>query len=264
MKIKLYLIIFLFFQIQCIIGQEILEFEVKYLPNSDYLISTDQKMKYEMFMDANDGTGKIPEISEDSVKMNYSIHTTEKKDSIIPIKIVLLDSISAQLQKGTKFHGYAKGMAIRLDSIESTDMTELYKDILIKNMQSTFNQADFPKKTLKIGESFIHNSTMDLSTGFMPIKINTITTYKLEKVENQIAEFDVDKKYELNSQTEEMNIKIDGTGSGKIIYDSNEHFFTEYRLSFRMNMLMELMGMKVEGESSSDMIQNVIINTASR
>ena len=88
------------------------------------------------------------------------------------------------------------------------------------------------------------------SAGDMKFKI--ITNYKLSKIENKLAHFDLIQSFTLDSDIKMINMDATGNGDGKAIFDFSENVMKSVITDLKMKMTVEIKeNIKMINNSSS-------------
>lgn len=253
-------------------GQEEIDFKVGHLPNHDYTLSQKQMSENiinyiatdEILQSLKNNGVENPTITKDTALLKSISRTGSLKGNEFPINIELLESNNPTLVSGTKFFGKSVNQKVRIDSIFSTTMDDEKKMMLMTAMESMLNQAEYPTRKIKVGESFKQNNPMSIPIGNVVIKMEINSTYTLTKVNKGIGHFDLDQVYILKTEIEDYEIKLNGSGSGKIQYDIEKQFFTKYFLEMEMNLKMDLEPFSIELQTKGTTNQTTEIKKASR
>ena len=268
---KILLLILAIITISCN-GQEEIDFKVGHLPNHDYTLSQKQMSENiinyiatdEILQSLKNNGVENPTITKDTVLLKSISRTGSLEGNEFPINIELLESNNPTLVSGTKFFGKSVNQKVKIDSIFSTTMDNEKKMMLMTAMESMLNQAEYPTRKIKVGESFKQNSPMSIPIGNVVIEMEINSTYTLTKVNNGIGHFDLDQIYILKTEIEDYEIKLSGNGNGKIQYDIEKQFFTKYFLEMEMNLKMDLEPFSIELQTKSITDQKTEIKKASR
>lgn len=156
-----------------------------------------------------------------------------------------IDSIDGYLDS-CKIYGRMKGQKIsQIDSIIMPNKDNTIIDILKNTMLNFELGAEYPEKYLKVADQFMMESPMKLPLGFFNFEANVISRYKLNKIENGLAYFDVKQDFVGNGE-KLIDMKFSGSGTGEMIFNSkifNAHY-TKINTNFKMSMAFT--GKKIE------------------
>lgn len=267
------LILFIQFSLICF-GQDGVVFKMSFKPETEYQqimsSTTESIIKYsgsEDFLAKMKEKGvDNPNIVKQKITTELSILTGKlKKDGRFPIVMEYVNTDIGNDEKlvpdGTKIYGSTilDSMPI-LDSISSIGLTEEFKNTLLKTMQSTFSQIEFPNKNLKIGETFEQKTPLSIPVADVSIEMVINSTYKLVSISNGIATFDIIQEYVVTSTITKYQFKIEGNGKGVINYDIDKNYFTVYKTEMLMKMNVDLDSFSMDLEQKSIVIQNTIIS----
>ena len=269
---KIYLFILLTSVITSCKSQEEINFKVGYLPNFNYTLTQKQisenNVKYiaskEMLQNLQNYGVENPTITKDTVLLKSISKTGSLNENEFPIDIELLETNNPILIKGTKFYGKSVNQQIKLDSISSSTMDSEKKRFLLPAMESILNQIKYPNVKIKVGESFEQKNPMSMPIANVTITMEINSTYTLKKVENGIGYFDIEQVYSIISADKDYKMEVEGTGSGKIDYDIEKQFFTNFYLEMGMKLKTELEDFIIEYQTRSITDQNTEIKKASR
>ncbi|MGW9687267.1 hypothetical protein [Flagellimonas sp. 2504JD1-5] len=261
MKRQSLLIAFLILSV-CLNAQESFVFKYEFVPNKKYTTQMETNMSGLMDMQADEATlqkmaengmelpirmkqktsanltsitgarnsaGEIPvTLSYDKMEMEMSMN-----DEPVPIPNVF---------ENTKIFGkYSSGNKLQVDSISGNNALPNIKEILATAIEQVQLQILFPEHPIKIGDTFDNEIPMNVPIANMvPLEMNVKTRYNLKNIENGIAYFDIDQSLSLDSNQENMIIRAEGSGSGKLEHDIKNNYMSRYetKLPMKMNMLM--------------------------
>ncbi len=156
-----------------------------------------------------------------------------------------IDSTDGYLDS-CKIYGKIKGQKItQIDSITMPNKNNTFIDILKNTMLNFEIGVVYPEKYIKVADQFMIESPMKLPLGFFNLDANVISRYKLNKIENGLAYFDV--KQDIVGKTENFNdMKFSGSGKGEMIFNSNIFNTTYSNINSNMKMSMAFSGKKIE------------------
>ncbi len=123
------------------------------------------------------------------------------------------------------------------DSIGGNKMKDTSQQKISTMMNSFQQRVNFPDRPLHIGDTFTQDMPMGIPVG-ANIKMDAKTTYKLVNISNGNAFFDVTQSMNMAIPVKGQAINITGSGMGKMVYDINNSFPTD----FKSNMNMKIAG----------------------
>ena len=158
---------------------------------------------------------------------------------------------------GLKVQGITTSDGImKVRSLEGANLNAEQKDMLTNVFSSMNTKEKTPDHPLRIGDSFETQQPMAIPFPNGPaISLNSISNYKLVKIENNKAIFDVSMRFEMVGKPANLSINASGGGSGVMEYNINTHLKELYRLKMEMEMRINADGKldfssKVKGETS--------------
>lgn len=148
----------------------------------------------------------------------------------------------------------------KIDSISNPLFANNNSDLILELTKKALLQIDFPEKKLAIGEAFYKTYPLTF-----PGKDNELivvyvgTGYKLLKIENGIAMFEIKQFYKINLGASKVRPIITTEGSGKLFYDIKENFYREYYLNTKFVYKVKKENYTVETTSTSNISNKAII-----
>ena len=219
-------------------------FEVKQLENRIYKMTMKTNIKSlidfeapQEILDKIKANGlQLPmDVTQEQV-MVFRTYTNEKKDDIIPFQ-GSLDSISsiqyrngelveqsAQSGLDTSFtmSGYYKNGKTVIESIKGNGIYPSIEQSIKQAVEKMMASLNFPKEPIQIGDSFSNSIPVTIPVqGITNVNISITTHYKLMRIENNLAYFDIVQDFDLNSEGEKDKTVLKGHGNGKMVYDRN-------------------------------------------
>lgn len=245
---KIYLIAFICLGFTQLWAQQGVVFKIKYLPNHSYQsnISGDMKVNATVTGDpqildklkeqgitqpvsadlsmAFGGLMKTGALGADNsipVNMDYKISsisvTANGKEIPIPPKAT---------EKDLKASGHiSQDWMIKLDSADGKAIADTAQQKMQQMMNMLQKQIQFPDKPLKPGDSFSQRSPINipLKEG-NDIKVDAGVTYKLVRIADAKAYFDMIPNFSMNLQIGKVSVDMSGTGTGKMVYSIKDNF----------------------------------------
>src|SRR6218665_3638061 len=154
--------------------------------------------------------------------------------------------------------GTTTGMP-KIDSMSSSkEVTDEYKKAYIQTIQSTFSQITFPEKKMKPGQKFSVETPLSLPVAGMTIDMVITTNYKLVKIANGQANFDIKQTCTMKTTVAEYNITATGGGNGKLVYDLASDYYTAYTMNFDLAMRMKLESFTMDLKTTNAFTQKTV------
>jgi len=245
---KICLLAFLCLGVTQLWAQKAVLFKVKYLPNHNYqsTINVDMKVNATVTGDqqvldklkeqgitqpvnanlslAFGGLMKTGALAADKsipVNMDYKINnisvTANGNQVPIPPKAT---------EKDIKLVGHiSQDWKITLDSANGKAVADTAQQKVQQMMNMLQNQIKFPDKPLKPGDSFTQGGPINIPVkDSSNVKINAGVTYKLIRIADGKAYFDLIPNFSLNVQVKNLSVDMSGTGTGTMVYSIKDNF----------------------------------------
>lgn len=167
-----------------------------------------------------------PTISTKKIQKEYLLKTGKIIDGKnFPFTVEVIRAINSDGKKdisdGAIFHGQCSvGDMPVFDSVVLAGLDEKYKMSLLQTLQNTFSQRSFPEKKLKIGEQFSTEYPLSIPMEGSTVEMVVTTNYKLIRISNGTANFDVSQEYTMSPTMLDNSFKGTGNGKGQLLYDS--------------------------------------------
>jgi hypothetical protein len=130
-------------------------------------------------------------------------------------------------EKDIKMAGHiSQDWKITLDSADGKAVADTAKQKMQQMMNILQKQIQFPDKPLKPGDTFTQGTPMNIPIGkdSSSLKINAGVTYKLLRIADGKAYFDLIPNFSLNVQVKNFSVDLSGTGTGKMVYSIKDSF----------------------------------------
>ena len=232
-------------------GQKTFQFESKVNPERTYTLTMNMSSTNQVnYLTEN------PELKDKSVKSNSStqmtrILTTKKAIENGRIPAIMEYGKIISMANGNKTENIISGTLVKgaylnnkfeVDQVVSDQINKKTKESIKYALENVKPDIDFPKKSLKIGDSFEHKMPMTIPVeGTTPVKIDLIKIFTLKSVNDNIAVFNLKEKIQLNTEIEQTNVEGKGDGSGIVEFDIKENQIIKdiakftYELNIKMN-----------------------------
>lgn len=250
---KIALFLFVAFNAISLNAQQSINFNVAYKPNMTYNLTNDLTAVTVMSY----GEDMEPMEQEMKTKTLNVIKTGKAANNSFPFTMTLeadKDSdAGAIMPNGATIKGTVKqdGKPV-FESLEAPGMPAEQKEVMMATMKEMATSFIIPARTVKVGESFVVDTPMDVPAGPMTMKMNTKTTYKLTKVEGKKAFFDLSSVIDITANFQGEEMKGSGSGSGTMVYNIDNNFFTEQNIKTNTKMDFNVQGMKMSMSSTQD------------
>lgn len=245
-------------------AQDSVTLDLQFMPNKKYTQLSGQDTNMEMSFGDNASTMKM------SMSANNIIETEGVKAGSIPLTMQTGTTINMDMEGmppnnteiSMKLTGIVKeGEIIPIfKTVQSADLTEEMKGQTLELMSKMMEKMDFPKKTLKVGESFVTETPVDIPMGSGSMKMMDKANYKLVKVEGGKAYFDITHDVALDLAVQGSDMKGSGTGTGKMIYEIAAKYPVSLTNNIDMSLNLEQGGMSIEVKMNSQQNQNTSIS----
>jgi hypothetical protein len=245
---KICLLIFMCLGCTQLWAQKAVLFKIKYLPNRNYQsnISVDMKVNATVTGDQQILDKLKEQGITQPVNANLSLALvglmktgTLAADKSIPVNMnYKISNISVRAngnqvpippkatEKDIKLVGHiSQDWKLMLDSANGKAVTDTAKQKMQQMMNTLQNQIKFPDKPLKPGDSFTQGGPINIPVkDSSNVKINTGVTYKLIRIADGKAYFDLIPNFSLNVQVKNLSVEMSGTGTGTMVYSIKDNF----------------------------------------
>ena len=197
---------------------------------------------------------QMPMLTTNETTMS-SVATTNKadKNGNIPVTMVFEKMSSKMIVQGNTINNenpyegmrilgkYDNDQKFILDSIVGGNVTEELKKTMTTMSELMQKVIKFPEKPMKVGETFRSEAPLSLpfpGTTAMSAKIGT--NYLLTEIKGNKAYFDVKQTILMNMNNKQSEMVANGTGTGKMVFDTKDHFITSYKAQLPMEMTTKM------------------------
>lgn len=260
---------------QLAVAQNKNEFQLKvqYNPETKYDQTMDQtthlEMKYsgdsEIIQKLKESGMQNPMITDNNSVIESVFKTgklSENKDFPLTIEFVKTTNSNDKIviPSGTIIYGKGTlGNMPTLDSIVSPGLSEEFKKSMLQTMQATFSQINIPERTVKVGDVFSIDTPMSIPMAGMQLEMTITTTYKLESIQKNIADFDISQIFTMKTNAGKFPMNATGTGKGKLLYDIINNFNLKYQIDMEMSANMKIEKIELDIISKTGLIQTAKI-----
>jgi hypothetical protein len=282
---KIYLFAFMCLSVIQLWAQQGVVFKIKYLPSHNYQsnISVDMKINATVTgeqqildklkeqgitqpVDANlslalGGVMKTGALGADNsipMSMDYKLSnisvSANGKQFPIPPKAT---------EKDIKASGHiSQDWKIKLDSADGKAVADTAQKKMQQMMNMLQKQIQFPDKPLKPGDSFTQGAPMNIPIGKdgTSAKVNADVTYKLVRIADGKAYFDMIPNFSLNVQVKNISVDMSGTGTGKMVYSIKDNFPLSKEGNITMKIKVTSPKINVDGTAKVTSKYDCVIN----
>ncbi|RCH54724.1 hypothetical protein DJ568_09545 [Mucilaginibacter hurinus] len=264
-------------------AQKKIIFNINYLPNNNYAVST--KMDMNMTMDFKGDTAQIKAMKGSGVKMpmvmimNYDMQIgvkAGKKDAKNEYPVVMTYDkmditgtmngekipIPATPLNGAKIYArYDASGGIKIDSMPGKILDEPTKQAVINSITELQGQFKFPAEGIAVGQTFKQDVPMSMPVAGKNMEMLINTAYKLNNIVNDIAYFDVDQSLTMEvPMNNGASMKMKGGGKGKMEYSLKTRFINIYSSDFNFGYTMDVNKVVMEGNADMKFVYTVNVN----
>lgn len=254
-------------------SKQTLDFKIGYTPQTIYNQSIQQTSENELRYEGSkefleqlkSGGVENPTITK-SAAVIESVCKTGKAiaDGSFPLTIEFLSTKNSEnktiIPNGTIMYGKSSALGMpKLDSIVAKGLDEAVKNSLLQTVQSTFSQLELPEKKMKVGESFSQETPFKIPVAGMSLEMVITTTYKLLSIADKTANFDIVVVYTMKVLDQKYNINATGAGKGNMVYDTPNHFPSQYNLDVEINFDLKQDDFSLKVKTKSGFNQSVKI-----
>lgn len=250
---KKYIILFLISISSSTYSQKTFSFESKIHPEKTYSLQMNISLISETTI--NNKTTKSQSISKvtretttkkanknglfpATMKFGDVIISGDGKEVLNPMSKTIINGLLSENNKFT------------IDTIINSKLDQHIKIALKSAFKDLKPDIDFPKKPLKIGDSFVNKIPMTIPVNGEQVKVLITKTYTLKSVINNTAEFTVSEKISLNMES--LNISASGEGNGVVEFKISENQMVKDIAHFTINITIKKENINVTGFVKSD------------
>lgn len=240
-------------------AQEV-NFKVGYKPNTSYTQTTTQKTEVGVLYEGAEEP--MAQESGSTIVMKTIVGKLENNEMPVVMEIAMeAGEQGADQMNGAKIYGKAKpGSMPVFDRIDAPGMQDDVKTMLMQMMEKGLSQVFMPERKVKVGQSFVQETPMDIPLGPVVMKMKDVATFKLTKVVGRKAYFDVAHVMTLEASIEGQDMKGSGKGTGQMVYDMDQNYPVTNDAVVDMDMAFEAQGMQMTIKTKSDSKTSTVIN----
>lgn len=264
--------ILLFLQFSCAEKpKDSLTLKVTYRPETNYRYSSEQTMqtvikytgKAKSLQELKNRGFKNPMITHKKSTIEATIHAGKVVDEDqFPVKAECVMTLVNDGQPESPVKAILYGECFQdsipvFDTVISEGMDKAFKKALLQSWQKSFSQFAFARKSLKIGEQFSVESSSSIPMEGSEIDMNVKTRYKLIRITDEIADFDLTQEYTLNPRLIDNSFQGTVTGKGHLVYDLATKCVLNYQLDTEMQLHKKLDSFDFELTTKSGFVQTM-------
>lgn len=156
------------------------------------------------------------------------------------------------------------GNTVVFKTINAAGLDQLTKRMLLQAIQTSFSQFNFPERRMNIGEEFTSESSLTIPMEGAQVNIAIITHYKLARVSNGVANFDILQDFSMSPERLDNSFKGTGMGKGLFIYDIKNALISNYTLNTEMEMDKKLENFVFNLKTKSGYSLKTVVSKKSR
>lgn len=228
--------------------------KVQYQPETKYLVSTIRGTETVITYSGQEIAMKElrrmniknPTISKVKTKTDTELVTAERlKDGRIPISIKYKKTMSLdgqnEIPEGTLVFGEIKNDQLpTFNTVASSSLNLDQQSQLLEIVKNTYDQFKFPEKLLKIGEQFSMDRPVSLPMEGSEIQTVITTTYKLLRINNGMAQFEISQVYKMDPVMMDNSFIGKGSGKGQLNFDIAKSLISDYSIKTELVMNKKL------------------------
>jgi hypothetical protein len=266
-------------------AQDAVVFKIKYQPNYTYKMAVNFNMKLNVTVTGDpdilqklqaegitqpvnailglgaDGTIKTGAIGSDQsfpLTMDFKIDslTVSANGKEAPIPPMVTDK---------KLHMVAhigKDNVMVVDSADGKKASDSTQKSTQQMMSMLQREIKFPETPMKPGDSFTQDMPFNLPMKGEggDIKINASVTYKLTRIADGKAYFDMTPSFSLTFAIQKINIDMSGAGTGKMVYSIKDNFPISKDGTFNLKLKVTSAKVNVDGTAVITSSSATVVN----
>ena len=145
---------------------------------------------------------------------------------------------------------YTKDGRIMYLRVEGGKLDDDMRNAIAATVEKSLGDIKYPDAPIAIGDSFQQQIPLDLPVpGFNPVHLQMTITYKLVRVDGDTAYFDNGYKMEMNQNTGEYKLDVEGSGTGTLKHNLSRNFFIEHSSHLRMTARIKTDNLEIDESS---------------
>jgi len=167
------------------------------------------------------------------------------------------------MKGNTEIAIYGKANAdgkIQIDSVSG----QKSKDTSDKKMSQMMNlfqkMVKFPDHPLHIGDTFTQEVPLNIPMQGTNLSSNAKTVYKLTKIDNGKAYFDILQNINITIPIKEDSVELMGEGTGAMVFDIKNNFPVNYESNVSLKLTAKIKALHVDGTARMAIDYNYTVN----
>jgi len=189
---------------------------------------------------------KNPTISKVKTKTDTELVTGKRTDdNSFPVSLTYKKTMSLdgknEIPEGSLVEGEITGEQLpTFIKVNSGTLSIDQRIQLLRTVQNMFEQFKFPEQRLKIGDQFSTDRPTEMAMEGSTIDIVVTTTYKLIRIKNDMAQFDLSQSYQMTPKIMDNSFTGSGSGKGQLTYNIENCLITDYSIKTELEMNKKL------------------------
>jgi hypothetical protein len=265
-------------------AQQGVVFKIKYLPNHNYQTNVSVDMKANVT--ANGDPQILDKLKEQGItqpvnaNLSIALGGVMKTGALVADKSVPVNmdykinniSVSANgnqvpippkaTEKDIKLSGHiSQDWKIKIDSADGKAVTDSAQKKMEQMMAMVQKNVQFPDKPLKPGDTFTQSMPMNIPVKEgNNIKIDAGVTYKLVRITDGKAYFDLTPTFNMNLVIGKVSVVMSGTGTGSMVYSIKDSFPTSKEGNINVKLKVTSPKINVDGTAVVTSKYDCVIN----
>lgn len=238
-------------------AQEV-NFKPGFKPGTTYTQTAAQVNAIEMLYEGNDEPMKQESSSTVTTTTQVGKLANNEMPFVMSMQLDENDEGAAMLN-GTKILGKVKDGKPVFETVDAPNMPEDIKTMVKGMLEQGMSSVLLPAKKLKVGESFVHETPMEIPLGAVTMKMKDVATYKLLKVEGRKAFFNINHIVSMEANIEGQDMKGSGSGKGEMVYDMDQNYPVGHNAEISMEMAFVAQGMELRMKTTNSTKTTTVI-----
>ncbi len=262
----------LLFLFSAVNAQDAISFKIKYLPQRQYKsnVATNVNMELDSAGATHPGNGFPMQFTAASTMDLLIITGKVKPDQWLPVQVSFEKGASKMLINnqehampsnplmGHKIYAeYSPNGENKIDSIPGISASDPQVKTFAALMDALQKKVQFPDRMLTVGDTFSRHTSIKLPISQLKVNYGLTSLYKLVKIENGKAFFNISLTIKQDFEGEQNQMKMAGagedSGSGTMTYNIDENYYEDVSASYSFNFNATANGMSfvAKGTASS-------------